>query len=60
MYYIAFDVSKKVLCGFDGEKELTFDNKRGLKALKGYLKKKYKDLDNLVIILRPPESILII
>lgn len=50
MYYIAFDVSKKVLCGFDGEKELAFDNKKGLKSLKDYLRKKYKDLDNLVII----------
>ena len=50
MYYIAFDVSKKVLSGFDGEKELAFDNKKSLKALKSYLKKKYKDLNNLVII----------
>jgi len=50
MYYIAFDVSKKVLCGFDGEKELAFDNKKGLKALKSYLKKKYKDLNDLVIV----------
>ena len=50
MYYIAIDVSKKALSVFDGEKDLEFINKEGLKDLKKYLKKKYKNLDDLAII----------
>jgi len=50
MYYIAIDVSKKALSVFDGKKDLEFINKEGLKALKKYLKKKYKNLDDLAII----------
>lgn len=50
MYYIAIDVSKKVLSVFDGEKDLEFINKEGLKALKKYLKKKYKNFDDLAIL----------
>jgi hypothetical protein len=49
-YYIPIDVSKKALSVFDGKKDLEFTNKEGLKDLKKYLKKKYKNLDDLAII----------
>lgn len=49
-YYIAIDVSKEVLSMFDGKKELTFENEKGLRALKSYLKKRFKTFDDVVII----------
>ena len=49
-YYIGIDVSKKVLNSFDGKEDLTFDNKEGLGSLKKYLKKRYPDFSNLVIL----------
>jgi transposase len=49
-YYIGIDVSKEVLSAFDSKKELTFKNESGLKALKSYLKKRFKTFDDVVII----------
>ncbi len=49
-YYIGVDVSKETLSVFDGKKDLTFKNEKSLKELKSYLKKKFKTLDNIVII----------
>ena len=49
-YYIAIDVSKEVLSVFDGKKDLTFKNERGLRALKSYLKEKFETFDDVVII----------
>jgi len=50
MYYIGIDVSKKALSVFDGQKDLEFENLKGLKSLKRYLKKRYQTFDNLGII----------
>ena len=50
MYYIGIDVSKKALSVFDGQNDLEFENQAGLKALKRYLKKRYKTFKNLGII----------
>ena len=49
-YYIAIDVSKEVLSVFDGKKDLTFKNERGLRALKSYLREKFETFDDVVII----------
>jgi transposase len=49
-YYIGIDVSKEVLSAFDGKKELTFKNGSDLKALKSYLKKRFKTFEEIVII----------
>jgi len=49
-HYISVDVSKQTLSVFDGEKDLTFKNKRGLSALKRYLKRKFKTFDDLIVI----------
>ena len=49
-YYIAIDVSNKVLSVFDGKKDLTFKNERGLRALKSYLREKFETFDDVVII----------
>ena len=49
-YYIGIDVSKKVLSVFDGKKQLTFKNEKGLRVLKSYLKKRFKTFDDIVII----------
>ncbi len=50
MYYIGVDVSKKALSVFDGKSDLEFENQPGLKALKRYLKKRYRTFDNLSMI----------
>lgn len=50
MYYIGVDVSKKALSVFDGKSDLEFENQPGLKALKRYLKKRYRIFDNLSMI----------
>jgi transposase len=50
MYYIGIDISREVLSAFDGKKELVFKNESGLKALRSYLKRRFKTLDNVVII----------
>lgn len=49
-HYIGIDVSKKVLNLFDGREDLVFENKEGLGSLKKYLKKRYPDFSNLVIL----------
>lgn len=41
---------KKVLTVFDGKKDLIFDNKENLSSLKKYLKKRYPDFSQLVIL----------
>lgn len=50
MYYIGIDVSKKALTVFDGKTSLEFENKEGLKPFYRYLKKHFKQFDNLVLI----------
>lgn len=50
MYYIGIDVSKKALSVFDGKTSLEFENKEGLRPFYRYLKKHYKQLDDLVLI----------
>jgi len=50
MYYIGIDVSKKALSLFEGKIDLEFVNQEGLKSLKRYLKKRYKNFENLGII----------
>jgi transposase len=52
-YYIGIDVSKEVLCAFDGKKEVIFKNERGLKVLKSYLKEDFKTFNDIVIIFEP-------
>lgn len=49
-YYIGIDVSKEVLSAFDGKKEVRFKNESGVKALKSYLKKKFKTFNDIIII----------
>lgn len=56
MYYIAFDVSKKVLSVYDGEKDMTFSNTEGLSSLKKYLKKHYRDFNQLIFLLEATGS----
>ncbi len=53
MYYIGIDVSKKDLSVFNGKKDLKFINQKGLRPFKKYLKKKYKNFSDLVIIFEP-------
>lgn len=53
MYYIGIDVSKKDLSVFNGKKDLKFINQQGLRPFKKYLKKKYKNFSDLVIIFEP-------
>ena len=36
MYYIAVEVSKKVLSVYDGKKDMTFSNTEGLSSLSGF------------------------
>ncbi len=50
MYYIGIDVSKKALSVYDGEHDLEFENTKGLKAFKRYLKKRYKSFDKLGVL----------
>jgi len=50
MYYIGIDVSKKSLSVYDGKISLEFENVAGLKPFYRYLKRHYKDFDNLVFI----------
>jgi len=56
MYYIAVDVSKKVLSVYDGKKDMTFLNSEGLSSLKKYLKKHYRDFSKLVFLLEATGS----
>lgn len=56
MYYIAFDVSKKVLSVYDGKKDITFSNTEGLSFLKKYLKKHYRDFNQLIFLLEATGS----
>jgi len=56
MYYIAVDVSKKVLSVYDGKKDMTFLNTEGLSSLKKYLKKHYRDFNQLVFLLEATGS----
>jgi len=56
MYYIAFDVSKKVLSVYDGKKDMTFSNTEGLSSLKKYLKKHYRDFNQLIFLLEATGS----
>lgn len=53
MYYIGIDVSKKDLSVFNGKLDLKFINQQGLRPFKKYLKKKYKNFSDLVIIFEP-------
>ena len=50
MYYIGIDGSKKALSVFDGKTSLEFENKEGLRPFYRYLKKHFKQFDNLVLI----------
>ena len=56
MYYIAFDVSKKVLSVYDGKKDMTFSNTEGLSSLKKYLKKHHRDFNQLIFLLEATGS----
>ena len=53
MYYIGIDVSKKDLSVFNGKKDLKFINQEGLRPFKKYLKGKYKNFSDIVIIFEP-------
>jgi len=50
MYYIGIDVAKKALSVFDGQISLKFENRKGLKSFYRYLKKHFKNFENLVLI----------
>ena len=56
MYYIAVDVSKKVLSVYNGKKDMTFLNTEGLSSLKKYLKKHYQDFNQLIFLLEATGS----
>ena len=47
--YIGIDISKEALSVFDGEKEYTFKNRRGLAAFKAYLHKRFR-FDDIALI----------
>lgn len=49
-YYIGIDVSKQVLNVFDGKRMFTVKNEKGLKELKGCIKRNYRESNNLSII----------
>lgn len=52
-HYIGIDVSSKVISVFDGEKEVTLKNEKGLEALKSHLKKRFKTFDDVAIVFEP-------
>ena len=56
MYYIAVDVSKKELSVYDGKKDMTFLNTEGLSPLKKYLRKHYRDFNQLIFLLEATGS----
>lgn len=56
MYYIAVDVSKKVLSVYNGKKDMTFSNTEGLSSLKKYLRKHYRDFNQLIFLLEATGS----
>jgi len=56
MYYIAVDVSKKELSVYDGKKDMTFLNTEGLSSLKKYLRKHYRDFNQLIFLLEATGS----
>jgi len=56
MYYIAVDVSKKELSVYDGKKDMTFLNTEGLSSLKNYLRKYYRDFNQLTFLLEATGS----
>jgi len=56
MYYIAVDVSKKVLSVYDGKRDMTFSNTEGLSSLKKYLKAHYRDFNQLIFLLEATGS----
>lgn len=54
MYYIGIDVSKQVLNVFDGERDLTFENEKGLEGFESYLRKHYPSgFEEIGIIFEP-------
>jgi len=56
MYYIAVDVSKKELSVYDGKKDRTFSNTEGLGSLKKYLRRYYRDFNQLIFLLEATVS----
>jgi transposase len=56
MYYIAVDVSKKVLSVYDGKKDLTFANSTNLGSLKNYLKRHCRDFADLAFLFEATSS----
>ena len=50
LYYLGTDVSKEKIICYDGKEEFCFENERGLREFKRFLKKRYKSLEEVVVI----------